>query len=177
MPLQPRQIELIWRDPEEPSAMPALQAAIDKWIGTPYAEGQKAPGRGGGVDCVRFVEAVLEELYNGKAPGEYESIRKVPQDAAVHDLRTVSEVAQEMMRRYPHELRCGDIVEVHPGDVITCRVGRRGGEGHAAIVGPRPWSAYHAMAPSVCMTGVGAIYDVWQVIHLKEKHRWSRRSY
>jgi hypothetical protein len=35
----------------------ALELQLEEWRGTPFAQGEAIPGRG--VDCVRFIEAVL----------------------------------------------------------------------------------------------------------------------
>ena len=167
-----RQRKLKWCEPDPwtpEDSMRRLGMAIEKWVGTPYVPGQQRPGQG--VDCVRFVEAVLEELYDFKDSPNPELL-KVSQDASVHDPRTVTAVTQELLKRYPHTIERGD--EVYPGDVVICRVGK--GPGHSVIVGPRPWTCYHAMPTAgVCMGGVGSIPDVVRVIHLLEKERWASK--
>lgn len=163
------QRKLTWKPAERYATgrpMERLQESIDRWIGTPYMENQKARGPGGGVDCVRFVEGVLEDLYDLKI-----TPRRilVAQDASVHDRRSVTQVAQELARRYPHQVQRRDIV--HPGDVVICKVGK--GPGHSVIIGPKPYHCYQALPTAgVQQGGVGSLVDIARVIHMHEKDRW-----
>ena len=58
---------IVWRPlqgfPEATAAQDRLQDVLRGWEGTPYRAGAQAKGRDGGVDCVRFVCGVLDELY------------------------------------------------------------------------------------------------------------------
>lgn len=161
--------ELIWR--EEPrvdmAALERMSSIIDRWVGTPYMEGQQCEQAG--VDCVRFVEAVLQELYRYSCRAR-DPILNVAQDASVHDARTTTRVTRDLVRRYPHTIERG--CYVHPGDIIICRVGK--GPGHTVIIGAKPWSCYHAMPTAgVALGGVGSIPDVQRVIHMLEKNTWA----
>lgn len=146
---------------------PRLRAILDSWARTPYMEG--CQGKGQGVDCVRFVAAVLDELYGfRRVPTD-----RLPQDIALHRPRTARAAMRKILRVYePNEEVRG--VTLQPGDVVV--VGEpSGGPGHAMIVGARKNTLWHATPAGVHRTGWGQ-YDGVAVVHhafrLSDRHRW-----
>jgi cell wall-associated NlpC family hydrolase len=137
-----------WRDPLTPAARAALEAALHGWLGTPYLAGQQ--GKGQGVDCVRFVAAVLDELYGRATP-----IKTLPQDAALHARATAVLAMKKFLTLYQPNERVTDGT-IEPGDVlVTSREG--GGPGHAMIAGPRRWTLWESTLDGVHYTGWAGI--------------------
>lgn len=164
---EPRSLK--WAPMNVPSkSEKALEEELSLWLGTPYMEGNQC--RGAGVDCVRFVEAVLWKLYYGRYPTEQEQVRKLAQDAAIGDRRSTTEVARELCRRFPHDIARGKTVAVRPGDVIIVKEGV--GPGHTGIVSTRPNVAIHAIAPEVSSVSLHGLVPIARVIRLKDKHQW-----
>lgn len=111
--------------------------------------GQCCKGPRGGVDCVRFVAGVMDELFGLNEAG---SLERAPQDIGMHNPRAAALIAAGMVSRYPHSINRSGVVE--PGDVIVSRVGR--GPSHVLIVGPRQGTAWHAVqGAGVTMVGLG----------------------
>lgn len=139
---------LTWRPlpPEDEAFGKKLATVLAAWQGTPYHEGQQAPGLG--VDCVRFVCAVLDEmLLRERTP-----ISTLPPDAAMHNRAGALGVMKKIASLYPHVTVEDESLE--PGDVVV--VGpRNGGPGHAMIVGTQKNVLWHAVRPRVSRTGVG----------------------
>jgi len=122
--------------------------------------------RGAAVDCIRFVVAVLDELY-GMSP---EPVPVLPPDTSWHNPRGAFEVARIVERRYPHDKVEGDVVE--PGDVIVFKIAES--PGHVAIVGPRPGTIWHSNpGVGVVEAGLGEVgtmlLHAWR---LKGKDQW-----
>ncbi len=121
-----------------------LDDALKRWEGTPYRADQQSPGSG--VDCVRFVCGVLDELF-----GLETDARTLPQDVALHQPRMARAAMKRIMSLYsPFETVSG--LYLVGGDVLV--VGERdGGPGHVMIVGSEPWTIWHATRPCVQKTG------------------------
>lgn len=47
---------------DQPNAVSVFQAEIRTWPGTPFHQGGRSKGKGGGTDCVGFVELVLNAV-------------------------------------------------------------------------------------------------------------------
>lgn len=161
-----------WKDLPHPAAKAALERALARWDGTPYRVGQQAPavdGVGGGVDCVRFVCAVLDELLGRRTP-----ITTLPQDAALHARESAIAAMHQIRKLYlPNEPVEDGTVE--PGDLlITAPPG--GGPGHALIAGPRRWELWHATGLCVHRTGLGGLrsagWDLRYVFRPGTKAEW-----
>lgn len=140
-----------WRTLDEPAALLAIERALRPWEGTPYLVGQQCPRTpegGGGVDCVRFVCGVLDELYGRKTP-----IATLPQDAALHVPGRATVAMGKIWKLYApnEEVKDGSI---EPGDIL---VTGRAGPGHAMIAGPRRWELWEATNVRVRRTGLGGI--------------------
>lgn len=122
-----------------------LVEVLDRWRGTPYMAGQQM--RGVGVDCVRFVAAVLDEFYLR----EPVPIETLPTDAALH----ARDSAIAGMKRLRELYMPNDPVEdgsLEPADVLVTGP-KNGGPGHAMIVGPRRNQLWHAAGNEVHTTG------------------------
>lgn len=130
--------------------------------------------RGVAVDCVRFVVAVLDELY--KVPSDVKPVPVLPPDASWHDPRGAMRVARAVARRYPNEEVVGDEVTAEPGDVLIMRTSTAvESPGHIAIVGPRPNTLWHANpGTGVVEAGIGEAKHLLHVWRTKGKERWLR---
>lgn len=133
-------IPYTWNGP----GYPGLKEALSRWENTPYATDQQSPGQG--VDCVRFVCGVLDELF-----GIETDARTLPQDVALHQPDLARAAMKKIMSLYspfesvPNQRLVG-------GDVLI--VGERdAGPGHVMIVGYEPYTIWHATTPRVQKTG------------------------
>ncbi len=136
---------MIWQ-PGDPQLAARLRVILESWRDTPWVAGQCC--KGVGVDCVRFVAAVLDELCG---TSHARTLPRLPQDLGVHDAFGAAEAAVSMVRKYPHEDVRRDGI-VRPADVIavTLHIGLT----HTLIVGPDPSVAWHAVSP-IGVTPVG----------------------
>lgn len=155
---------LTWR--RVPHAEAALERALAPWLGTPYRVGQQAPGVG--VDCVRFVCAVLDSVTKKRTP-----IHTLPQDAALH-ARTSAILAMKKIKRLyePNEEATDGAIE--SGDLlITAHPG--GGPGHVLIAGAKPWHLWESTMDGVHRTGLGGLAPMRldYVYRPKHKERWA----
>lgn len=121
-----------------------LHVELESWVGTPYLIGQQC--KGVGVDCVRFVGAILDFMGRTKT-----ALEMLPADACFHD----SKRATASMHAFRTLFRPMDIVDdwrVQPGDVVI--VGPvNGGPGHGIIVGCKPGVMYEAGSRQVQRIG------------------------
>lgn len=152
-------------------ATQTLAAALRSWEGTPHVAGQRAPGRRGGVDCVNFVVAVLEEcellLHPAHERPDVGPMPRPPQDLGVHtapgpgadEPRGWSEVIGWMLRRFRSrtilsdpmalvaERRAGRLAQ--PGDVLVFAPSATAAPervNHVGLCGDEPGSVWHASA-------------------------------
>jgi len=141
-----------------------LEREFIAWRGTPHVAGQAV--RGVGVDCVRFITAVLDAAF-----GRPRTLTpRMPQDLAWHDARGAMRVAEAIIAMYP-VVTGVDPGGVEPGDIILVRMGA--GPGHVLMVGPQPWTAWHAPRNSgVCRTGLGAVSAVLRIWRVEGKDQW-----
>jgi cell wall-associated NlpC family hydrolase len=161
-----------WIDRLTPQASAALEAALCAWEGTPYLAGQQARGPKGGVDCVRFVCGVLDELQNKRTP-----VHTLPQDAALHARATAVLAMKKIITLYRPNDRVTDGT-LEPGDIlVTSREG--GGPGHALIAGARRWTLWESTLDGVHYTGWAGItasgHRLEAVYRPADKARWGRR--
>jgi cell wall-associated NlpC family hydrolase len=143
-------VTLAWR----PLTLPALERVLLSWEGTPYMVGQQA--KGAGVDCVRFVAGVLDELRGRATP-----VATLPNDAALHNRAG----AVAAMRRILELQRPWVPVEdgtVEPGDVLVWAP-RGGGPGHATIAGGERFVLWESSVSGVRRTAIGAmlVHGAW----------------
>lgn len=134
------------------------------WEGTPHMDGQQAKGTA--CDCVRFVSAVVDEL-----SGDSTDLDILPADTAFHN----KESAWKAFRQMRTVFKAEDVPKegtFQPGDILI--VGpRKGGPGHAVIVGPdkRLW---HCDSEAVVWTGLGYLHS--KSINFKKALRITHRE-
>lgn len=141
-----------------------LEQVLRSWEGTPYMAGQQL--RGVGVDCVRFVAAVLDELL-GRAPTPIETL---PPDASLHNRVGAICGMRAIRKRFMPNAPVQD-GPLEPGDiVVTGPVS--GGPGHAMIVGSSR-VLWHSSARSVHWTGLRPPkgHKVWRVYRMHDEER------
>ena len=147
----------------DPKIQERLEDVIMPWKGTPYMTGQQICGVG--VDCVRFVCAVLDDLYGMRRQG----VEHMPYDTCLHNPEGARRVMKKVLSRYDHET-LNTFRSVEPGDILM--VGVNGAPGHAMIIGKRN-QLWHQSGKSVVMTS--AIFPVWKPVKLcrpKNKDLW-----
>lgn len=157
-----------------PEQRAKLQRAIELWAGTPYMAGQCRPGVG--VDCVRYVDAILQHTYDLWLP----ALPREAQDSAWHDPAVVSRITRLLFDRH-------DFFTVAPGriwqpaDWLVVRSKPQGPVSdkaretphHCVIVG-HDRRCYHAVPNlGVVGTGIGAVLATFNIIKV-----WrSRKGY
>ena len=145
-----------------------LQVVLLSWDRTPYAARKQVKGMG--VDCVRFVCAVLDEVrgISGR------KIETLPNDAAMHTPSGAMSVMRAIRRLYmPNESVLDGSLE--PADVIVSGP-IAGGPGHAMIVGAEPNVLWHSTADRVQRTGLGYLRSraskIFRVYRGLDKDLW-----
>ncbi len=119
-----------------------LQEILLSWEGTPYMSGAQLKGIG--VDCVRFVAGVLDELKGTKT-----DIISLPLDTCMQDPERAVNGMVMLLRSF--DLTTSeDFSYVHPGDIVI--TGTRGAPGHAMIAGSVPNQLWHADGKRVSRT-------------------------
>jgi cell wall-associated NlpC family hydrolase len=166
----PKVTKAEWRalPPELAAQGERLAQVLAAWEGTPYWPGQQARGADGGVDCVRFVAAIVDALKGTTTP-----IETLPPDAAMH--ARASAIAA--MKKILDQLGPADLVDgpLEPGDVvITGPID--GGPGHAMIVGPQPNTLWESAGSGVHRCGLGSLGRQGTKVHycyrLRDRERW-----
>lgn len=165
---------MIWRAlsgfREAARAQARLERILDSWEGTPYVPGQQM--KGAGVDCVRFVCAVLDELYGfARVP-----LPELPGDISLHARETAIAAMRFIMKIYePNE----QVMDGHlePGDILVVAP-PNGGPGHAMIVGARENEVWHSTDRRVQMTGIGTLdngmngWRFYAAYRATDRERW-----
>ena len=140
-----------WEPSEDPAKQELLSEVLKSWDGTTYRAGQQC--KGGGVDCVRFVCAVLDEVTGSK-----NEIKKLPPDACFHQPETAQAAAQVIRDLYqPNQSIDTAFESVQPGDVLIAGP-KLAGPGHAMIVGCESGVLWHSTHPHVHRVGMSAIF-------------------
>jgi hypothetical protein len=148
-----------------------LGQILDSWKGTPYCAGARVKGKQGGVDCVRFVCAVLDEfLERPQSP-----LESLPPDSAMHNREGAIGVVKRIVRLY-EPVQVIEDRTVRPGDVGV--VGHpMGGPGHAMIAGVVRNTLWQSSAGCVHFTGLGLVpvqQKVFRVYRIEEiTAKWS----
>lgn len=144
-----------------------LQQAIERWEGTRYYEGMQRCRVG--VDCVRFVCAIADEMAGTKTP-----IAKLPNDKSLHDPEGARMAFLVLMRLFGAR-RIQDPGYLEPGDVIVCGP-KEGGPGHAMIVGLH--SLYHSTSGGVQTADLqpcGTHTEFHAILRVRNREqRWAR---
>lgn len=139
-------------------AMRAIGRELESWEGTPYMLGQQVKQEG--VDCVRFVCAIMDFLGGRRTP-----LPALPADAAMHSRQTAIKSMLAIKRLFEPLSQVEDDW-VEPGDLLV--VGPcRGGPGHGIIVGHRENELWEAGTRRVQRTGwslpeVSELYAVYR---------------
>lgn len=154
---------LTWRPTDHDERVLEL---LRGWQGTPYMEGSQVQGVG--VDCFRFVCAVLDAL-----EGSRTHVGHIPADQSLHDRRGAYTAFREVLKRYePFEVVKDKVIEA--GDVFITGP-KHGGPGHAMIAGPNRGTIWHCPGPNqkVCMTGQAHPGRLFRIYRVKDKdQRW-----
>lgn len=157
---------LDWQHLSVPIVEKRLRFALQGWEGTPYREGDQMQGIG--VDCVRFVCGVLDEMYGYRR----ELPRNLPSDRALHDRDGAIAAMKQLRRLYEPVTEVTD-GKVEPGDIVVSGP-RGGGPGHALIAGFDPFTLWHVdPAAGVCSTGIALTdMDIFEILRPSDKHLW-----
>lgn len=162
--------ELVWTCPDQEIA-DMVEVACGDWEDTPYMAGQRCIGQG--VDCVRFVCAVLDLLHGCR----HEVPRHV-QDFSLHDPEGARQVTDLFKSFYPG-FTVLDRAErtVEPGDVIITGH-RQGGPGHAILVGGQPNRLWQALKGGVRWGGMGLLRHYQTIFEIVRpcKENWTLES-
>lgn len=163
-----------WREPSLP-LLTATRISIELdlillgWEHTPYLVGQACKGEGGGVDCVRFVCSVLDELYGTDRVHE---VKTLPNDASMHTREGAFRVMRTIRELYAPNQPVED-GSLEPGDVVV--VGpSNGGPGHAMICGPRQNELWHSSVGGVHRTGIAFSGEqrIFRVFRCSNREAW-----
>jgi hypothetical protein len=152
---------LVWRSSscqKHQILMSHLETILHSWEDTPYLAGQQE--KRVGVDCVRFVTAVLDELLHIHRT----AIPRLPQDTAMHSRRGAISTMRLIRKLYPP----AQIVRNHciePGDILVVGY-ESGGPGHALIVGAQKNTIWQAGSVSVHQGGIGLISRVQRLFRI-----------
>ena len=122
-----------------------IQAILSEWHRTPYVLFRQA--KGVGVDCVRFLTGVLDEM-----SGTVRDIDELPPDAAFNKPSKARAQMRKIIRIYNGRSLEPD-EPMQSGDGIVAKTSRKGGPGHAIIVSAVPGIFYHATAAGIRRCG------------------------
>jgi len=150
----------------DPKIESRIAGAIRPWSGTPYMPGQQKKGIG--VDCVRFVTGVLDELY-----GIHRDYKALPLDVCMHDPKKAVKTMLTILHLYPNEV-LDDLSVVEPGDVLL--TGTSEAPGHAMLAGVLDNRLWHADGKRVVSTaprfGRGSLSRLYRIIRPDNKESW-----
>ena len=148
------------------ASLAVLDQVLHSWEGTPYMQNQAV--RGVGVDCIRFIASVLDEL-TGQL-GEYKTL---PADTSLHSPESAYEVLQIFRDVYSPNRSIRDGC-TQPGDVVVIGADN-GAPGHGMIVGTEKNTMWHVTrGPGVHKTGfaIAKGYRVFDIFRMQERYRW-----
>lgn len=154
---------------EDELAVRALGRELASWEGTPYMLGQQVKQEG--VDCVRFVCAVLDFLGGTRTP-----LPSLPADAAMHS-RESAIAAMLTIKRLFEPIDQIDGCDVQPGDLLV--VGpSSGGPGHGMIVGCAPGEVWEAGTARVQRSGwaIQESSELFAVYRKGDRTAWASSS-
>jgi cell wall-associated NlpC family hydrolase len=146
-----------------------FRAALERWRGTPYASGQRAPGAG--ADCMGFVLGVVDDV-DGRSRAHDP---RIPPDTALHDPKRSARAVRDILAVYaPWERVENGLLQ--PLDILI--VGPAGaGPSHGMIVGPTRNTIWHCTPTAgVHQAGwcLGTGYDrLHHVYRLADRERWA----
>lgn len=144
-----------WHPLPDKGKQDRLGEIIQSWKGTPWLSRQCC--KGGGVDCINFVVAVLNEM-RGRSYGPLETKNNAYHKANNGHWRETYRIIRESFGDSA-PLHLTDPLVVFPGDVLLIESGRD--TGHVIIVGTRKNTLHHALSgQGVTMIGTGNLYPV-----------------
>ena len=137
------------------------------WENTPYMAGNQQLSSG--VDCVRWISAVLDEMYQ-RWPT---NIKTLPSDASFHNRLGAIKAMHQIRKLYPNCITIRNGI-IEPGDLIV--IGPPGGgPGHALLVGTEPNTLWHCTPNSgVTRTGWSLIVgqqQIYRVYRAKDRDK------
>ncbi len=149
--------------PIDPAIGTRIFEVVSPWKDTPYMPGQQCVGVG--VDCYRFVCAVLDGLYGTST--DLKEIN-IPHDICMHNPSKAKAGMRKILERYPHEILDG-VDEVQSGDVVM--TGQNDAPGHAMIALER--SFWHQSGTKVCFTSrQGMTWPLVKICRPLNKESW-----
>lgn len=165
-----RQTILRWEDlPDEHGGLAVsrrIGEVLESWRRTPYAEAQRC--KGVGVDCVRFVCSVFDEL-DGRVGIPLD---EVPPDTAMHAPETARAAMRKIIEAYGPAESVPLDRPLHPGDLVVAGP-PDGGPGHALFVGAAPNTLWHASRGGVVWTGIVVHHlEVFRGYRIPRKSDW-----
>ncbi len=164
-------LPLVWTPYSDTRAdviMPKLESIFQSWRGTPFRSGQQCKGYG--VDCVRFACAVMDEL-----DGKTRKPTTIDPDASISAPAVSSASLEEILKLFfPYEEVTDGTAQ--PGDILATGP-KRGGPGHALIVGTQPGIVWESTVPYVRLAGWSLRFSIhnrlFKVIRLMNRsQRW-----
>lgn len=163
---RPRILNKEWR------ALPCSERVhkiASSWENTKYMPLQSR--KGGGVDCIRFVCGVADELY-GYSRGPAITL---PPDQSLHDREGAIAAMKALCRRYEPLADVTSDPFIEPGDIIVVGpVG--GGPGHAMIVGGYRGHVWECLQEQGVqrsgMPAFGDILELFRIYRVLDKHKW-----
>lgn len=146
-----------------------VHAIAKSWEKTPYMALKSA--KQGGVDCIRFVCSVADELY-GYSRGPMITL---PPDQAMHDRAGALAAMRAICRRYEPLIDATDDEFLEPGDILV--VGPNGGgPGHALIAGGKQGHVWECLARGVTLSGmpiIGSTTELFRIYRVTDKDKWT----
>jgi hypothetical protein len=132
------------------------------WEDTPFLDGWQS--RGHGVDCVRFMAAILNFMYRDQRA----TIDQLPRDLGFHDRGAAVSAMRKMHRIYPESVVVRDRT-MEPGDVLVTGPASRA-PAHVVMVGARPCHFWQAGPAKV--TRCGQPSRIARIYRATDKHLW-----
>lgn len=131
-----------------------IAEVLNSWLNTPYELFRCEKGKG--VDCVRHVAAVIDEMFGyARCP-----MHKLPPDAAFHAPRKASAAMRKFMTLYKPFEKISPAGPFESGDILVVAPTPTAGPGHAVIATPWPGCFQETGTLSVVRSGLQAIRRV-----------------
>lgn len=138
-----------------------LETSLRSWEGTKYRDGLCKKGIG--VDCVRFVDAVLQEIHGISLP----PLPVFPRQASLHSHTAVTRIGLLMQQRFnTRKVRYpSSLDQVSPGTILAAKPRRtaRRWAGHVLIVGPYKKSIWHCVE-GIGVRSIGGFAHRWEIV-------------
>jgi len=145
---------------------------LNGWNNTPYGLGQQV--KGVGVDCIRFVTGVLDDMF--RRP--HIKFPLISQDCCLTDHKQSKDIYELLLKHYPStevNPNTDGSYDVEPGDLVCCGP-ILGTLGHGMVVGADSGTMFHATTFSVVKAGCSfmeyGVYSFKQVLRPIGKDSW-----